>query len=233
MTDKKKAVFNWSGGKDSALALQKTLKTQEFEIVALLTILDADNLKSAVHSIPLEILSRQAKSIGIPLHTVSFARNLNNYNEKMAETAKYFKTLGVSHFIFGDLEISDAKNIREQLFNPLGIEIVEPLWGKTSEEVIYEFLQSGIKSKIVVTQAEHLHESFVGQELNAKVINSLPKHVDPCGEKGEFHSLAYDGDLFKHPIVFKLGKTFKKSHDINLANGETKTFSYWQAEILV
>ncbi|OBQ51921.1 diphthine--ammonia ligase [Tamlana sp. s12] len=233
MTHKKKAVFNWSGGKDSALALQKVLKNQEFEIVALLTLLNEDTLKSAVHSIPLEILSRQAKSIGIPLHTVSFARNLNNYSEKMTETAQHFKTLGVTHFIFGDLEISDAKNIREQLFNPLGIEIVEPLWHKTSTEVISEYLQSGIKSKIVVTQADQLDESFVGQELNEKLIKNLPQNVDPCGEKGEFHSLAYDGDLFKQPILYKLGETIKISYDINLANGETKTFNYWQAEISV
>ncbi len=232
MNNKKKAIFNWSGGKDSALALQKVLNGNEYEVVSLFTAIEEESKKSSVHSIPMEILSRQAKSIGIPLHTISFASNLSNYDEKMGEAVSYFKNQDVTHFIFGDIAISNAKEVREKKFNPLGIEIVEPLWDKTPEEVIDEFLKSGIKSKIVVTQADKLDNTFVGKELDSQLVSSFPDYVDVCGETGEYHSLAYAGELYKEEIVFSIGEIFKFSQDINLDNGQTKTFEYWKADII-
>ena len=99
----KKAVFNWSGGKDSALALQKVLEEKEFEVIALLTNMREETSKSSMHEIPLEILERQAESIGIPLFTVASSTTLKNYDQKMSEAVQHFKELGVKHFIFGDI----------------------------------------------------------------------------------------------------------------------------------
>ena len=108
----KKAVFNWSGGKDSALALQKVLEEKEFEVIALLTTMNEETAKSSMHSIPLEILERQADSIGIPLYAVTSSTMLKNYEEKIQEAVKHFKEQGVKHFIFGDIFLSDVKIIR-------------------------------------------------------------------------------------------------------------------------
>ena len=233
MNHRKKAIFNWSGGKDSALALQKILSSDEFEVISLFTTINEETQKSSIHSIPLEILSRQAKSIGISLYTMSFAKDLKNYDQKMLEVVTYFKTKAVTHFIFGDIFLSDVRAYREAKLNPLEIEIVEPLWNKTSGEVINDFLKSGIKAKIIVTQADKLDESFIGKELTQELINSLPGNVDVCGEDGEYHTLSYGGDLYKEEIVFSFGETRKISYDINLDNGQNKTFEYWQAEIIV
>ncbi len=233
MNSKKKAIFNWSGGKDSALALQKVLKGNEYEVVSLFTAIEEESKKSSVHSIPMEILSKQAKSIGIPLYTISFANNLSDYDEKMVEAVSYFQIQGVTHFIFGDIAISNAKKVREKKFNPLGIKIVEPLWDRTPEEVIDEFLKSGIKTKIVVTQADKLDKTFVGKELDAQLVSSFPDYVDVCGETGEYHTLTYAGGLYKEEIVFSIGGIFKISQDINLDNGQTKTFEYWKADIII
>ena len=98
----KKAVFNWSGGKDSALALQKVLEENEFEVIALLTTMREETSKSSMHEIPLQILERQAESIDIPLYAVTSSTIMKNYEEKMAEAVQHFKELGVTHFIFGD-----------------------------------------------------------------------------------------------------------------------------------
>lgn len=232
MNQRKKAVFNWSGGKDSALALQKTLEENEFEVVSLLTTINEENSKSSIHAIPLELLSQQAKSIGIPLYTVSFAKNLKNYDQKMLETVAYFKKQGVTHFIFGDIFLSDIKAYREKMLHPVGIEVVEPLWNKSSEEIITEFLKSGIKTKIIVTQADKLDQTFISRELNQNLIDSLPVDVDVCGENGEYHTFSYAGGLFKKEIEFTISETHKISYDITLDNGQTKTFEYWQAEII-
>jgi uncharacterized protein (TIGR00290 family) len=232
MNQRKKAVFNWSGGKDSALALQKTLEENEYEVVSLLTTINEETLKSSVHSVPSEILLKQADSIGIPLYTVLFAKDLNNYDEKISEAVDHYKRQGVTHFIFGDIFLSDVKAYRESKLNPLGIEVVEPLWNKTSKEIISEFLKSGIKTKIIVTQADKLGKIFIGKELDINLINSLPGDVDVCGENGEYHSLSYAGGLFKKEVGFSISETKKISYDIKLDNGQTKTFEYWQAEIM-
>lgn len=228
----KKAVFNWSGGKDSALALQKVLKEKEFEVIALLTTMREETSKSSMHAIPLEILERQSESIGIPLYTVASSTALKNYDQKMSEAVHHFKELGVAHFIFGDIFLSDVKTYRESKLNPLGIEVVEPLWKKTSQEVIADFLRSGIKSKIIVTQANLLDETNIGKDLDADLISSFPKNIDVCGENGEYHTLSYAGGLFKKEVEFSITETIKTSFDFTLDTGEKKTFEYWQAEIV-
>lgn len=228
----KKAVFNWSGGKDSALALQKVLEEKEFEVIALLTTMNEESQKSSMHSIPLEILERQADSIGIPLYAVTSSTMLKNYEEKMVEAVQHFKEKGVKHFIFGDIFLSDVKAYRESKLQPLGIEVVEPLWEKTSQEVIDDFLASGIKSKIIVTQADLLDETYIGKDLDADLVKSFPQNIDVCGENGEYHTLCYAGGLFQKEVEFTISETIKTSFDFTLDTGEQKTFQYWQAEII-
>ena len=229
----KKAVFNWSGGKDSALALQKVLEEKEFEVITLLTNMREETSKSSMHSIPLTILERQAESIGIPLYPVVTSTALKNYEEKMAETVQHFKEFGVKHFIFGDIFLSDVKAYRESKLHPFGIEVVEPLWEKTSQEVIDDFLHSGIQSKIIVTQADLLDETFIGKDLDENLVNSFPENIDVCGENGEYHTLSYAGGLFKREVKFSISETVKTSFDFTLDTGEKKTFEYWQAELKV
>lgn len=231
MHQKKKAVFNWSGGKDSALALQKTLQENEFDVVSLLTTINKETLKSTVHSLPLEILYRQAESIGIPIHTVNISDDLKDYDEKMKLAVHHFKIQGVTNFIFGDLQVSNIKSYREKKLNPLGINVIEPLWNKSSQQVRDEFLKSGIKAKLIVTQADKLDKSYIGKDLDYNLISSFPDDIDPCGENGEYHTIAYAGDIFKDEILFSIEEINKISYDIKLENGIMKSFSYWQADI--
>lgn len=232
MTERKKAVFNWSGGKDSALALQKTLKENEFEVVSLLTTINSDTLTSSIHSIPLNLLLKQSESIGLPLYTVALSKDKNNYEEGMAEAIDHFKYQGVTHFIFGDIFLADVKAYRESKLNPFGIEVVEPLWDKTSEEIMNDFLKSEIKTKIIVTQADKLDQTFVGRELNNEFVNSLPNGIDLCGENGEYHTFSYDGEIFKNRINFKISKVNRITHKFKMDNGDIKSYEYWQAELL-
>ncbi|QDP84290.1 adenine nucleotide alpha hydrolase [Chryseobacterium sp. SNU WT5] len=227
----KKAVFNWSGGKDSALALQKIIQENEYEVISLLTTFSKETLKSSMHNISLDILTKQAESIGIPLYTVFFAKELNNYDEKMREAVDHFKQQNVAHFIFGDIHLFDVKTYRESKLNPLGIEVLEPLWGKTSEEIMEDLLRSGIKTKIIITQADKLDSSFIGKDLDADLVRLFPSDIDICGEEGEYHTLAYEGGPFKKKVEFLISEANKISHEFKLDDGELKTFEYWQAEV--
>lgn len=233
MTQKKKAVFNWSGGKDSALALHKTLEENEFDVVSLLTTINEETLTSSIHGIPLKLLLKQAESIGIPLYTVLLSKDKKSYEEGMTEAITHFKNRGVSHFIFGDIFLADVKSYRESKLNPLGIEVVEPLWGKTSVEIMNDFLRSGIKTKIIVTQADKLDQTFIGREIDNEFTKSLPGGIDPCGENGEYHTFSYDGGFFKSKIDFEISKANRISYELKMSTGEMKSFEYWQAEIVV
>lgn len=233
MPPKKKAVFNWSGGKDSALALQKTIQEGEFELVSLLTTINEETLTSSIHAIPQKLLLKQADSIGIPLYTVLLSKEKKTYEEGMTEAIRHFKNLGVSHFIFGDIFLADVKSYRESKLNPLGIEVVEPLWGKNSEEIMNDFLKSGIKTKIIVTQADKLDETFIGREIDNNFAHSLPEGVDLCGENGEYHTFSYEGGIFKTKIDLEINKANRITYEFKMDTGEMKSFEYWQAEIVV
>lgn len=228
MQARKKAIFNWSGGKDSALALYKILKTNEYEIVSLLTTITLETNTSSIHAIPVSLLYKQAEAIGIPLYTVALSKDLKTYEQGMLEAVNHFKGQNVNDFIFGDIFLEDVKAYRESKLNPLGINVITPLWGKTSDEVFNEFLASGIKSKIIVTQAEKLNESYIGKDLNIEFRNNLSNEVDLCGENGEYHTFSYDGPLFKNKVDFEITKVELISYKFTV-DGVLKTYDYWQA----
>lgn len=234
MKQRKKAVFNWSGGKDSAFALYKVLQENEYEVIALLTTVDSKTLSSSIHSIPLEIIEAQAASIGIPVYVLKLpSKDMSGYEQAMEEAIHHFKNENVTHFIFGDIFLHDVKKYREDKLNPYAIEVVEPLWDKTSELIMEEFLASGIRSRIIVTQADKLDQTYIGRELDRNFIDSLPENVDRCGENGEYHTLSYAGPLFKKEIKHSLSEPQKWSYDIKMDDGNLHTFHYWQAKITI
>ncbi len=146
------------------------------------------------------------------------------------ETAiSHFKEKGVNHFIFGDIYLSDVRSYREEKLRPYGIEVVEPLWDLSEQQVLSDFLESGIRAKIVVTQADILDRSFVGRTLDAGTVEDLPEGTDPLGEKGEYHTFAYAGGPLLCEVKFDIAEIKKISYDINLSDGSTKTYEYWQA----
>ena len=153
--ERTKAVFNWSGGKDSAHALWRAIESQRYEIVALLTTVNHDTRRSTMHGIPFPLLQAQAASIGIPLHAVDLTPkgDMEDYQTAMSQAVAHFKAQGVTHFIFGDIFLHDVRKYREQQLAPHGIEVVEPLWGRSSETVMHDFLASGLQTVVVTTMA--------------------------------------------------------------------------------
>lgn len=229
-----KAVFNWSGGKDSAHALLRAIQSGRYEIVALLTTVNRDTRRSTMHGIPTLLLQAQAESIGIPLHVVDLTPkgDMADYDAAMSRAVGHFRAQGVTHFIFGDIFLHDVRSYRERQLAPYGIEIAEPLWGRSSEEVMDAFLASGLKTVVVTTMADGLGAGAIGREIDRDFIAALPAGTDPNGENGEYHTFCYDGPIFRHPVPFRLGRPFSRSYDIRLDDGTTKTYSYWFADLL-
>lgn len=234
--NKIKAVFNWSGGKDSAHALLRAIESEKYEIVALLTTVNRDTHRSTMHGIPLTLLEAQAASIGIPLYIVDLTPkgNMEDYSSAMSQAVQHFKDLGVTHFIFGDIFLHDVRQYREQQLAPYDIKVVEPLWGESSKKVMENFLSSGLKTIIVTTMADGLGAAAIGKLIDREFVaslTSLSTKIDPNGENGEYHTFCYDGPIFQYPVAFHLGEAFSQSYDIRLDDGTVKTYSYWFANL--
>lgn len=230
---KEKAVFNWSGGKDSALALTQVLQEGRYDVVSLLTTVHRTTRQSSMHHIPQSLLKRQAESIGIPLFEVELPPegSMISYREAMDTAARHFLEQGITHFIFGDIFLHDVRKYREQQLAPHGIEVVEPLWGRSSETVMHDFLASGLQTVVVTTMADGLGAAAIGRTIDSDFIASLPAGTDPNGENGEYHTFCYDGPIFRTPVRFRLGSPFSRSYDIRLDDGTEKTYTYWFADL--
>lgn len=228
---RKKAVFNWSGGKDSALALYTIMQDNSYEIVSLLTTVGRNSKRSTMHDIPLSLLERQAESIGLPLHIVDLDSKgaMDGYQDAMAGAATYFRQKGVTHFVFGDIELFDVRSYREKQLAPYGIQVVEPLWGKSSCEVMEAFLGSGLQTVIVTVTEGVLNEQLIGRTIDRELVESFPPEIDICGEKGEYHTLCYAGGMFRHAVPFTMGKPVKATYPIQLSDGRVKNYTYWFA----
>ena len=228
--DRLKAVFNWSGGKDSALALYRILQEERFEVVALLTTVSAENGESTMHAIPEGLLRRQAERIGIPLHVVRVGAGsgAEGYDAAMERAVEHFRRGGVTHFVFGDIFLEDVRRYRESRLERCGIEVVEPLWGVASHEAVEEFLKRGFRT-VVVTVEERLGRERVGRVIDDRFVWELPEGVDCCGENGEYHTFCFDGPIFSEPVPFTLGETLYRSFEVKLDNGDVRRYGYWFA----
>lgn len=231
--ERKKAVFNWSGGKDSALALYKILQDETYEIVSLLTTVNRESQRSTMHGIPISLLLKQAQSIGLPLFIVDLTPkgDMADYEAAMTAAINHFLAQEVRHFVFGDIFLHDVRSYREKQLSPYGIEVIEPLWNKTSGEVMDEFLKSGLQTVIVTITEGTVSEKLIGRIIDQELINSLPADVDVCGENGEYHTFCYAGGMFRKPVEFSLGQPIQETFPVTLDNGTVKNYTYWFANL--
>lgn len=233
---KPKAIFNWSSGKDSALALYKTLQEDQFEITSLLTSINEEFQRISMHGVHVSLLEQQAESLGFPLIKMELPKepSKEEYREIMNRIMSKIKSQGVTHSIFGDIFLEDLRKYREDQLESIGMKGVFPLWKIDTTELIHEFLELGFKTIVTCVNKTYLDKSFAGRIIDKDFIKDLPTNVDPCGENGEFHTFTFDGPIFKNPIQFEIGETVKKTYpkpktDDNEENGE---YVFWFCDLI-
>ncbi len=212
---KPKAIFNWSSGKDSALALYKTLQANEFEIHSLLTSVNSHYNRISMHGVRAELLEKQAESLNLPLYKMEIPEmpSMETYEEVMRNTLNNFKDQGVTHSIFGDIFLEDLRKYREEKLENIGFTGVFPLWKINTTDLIHKFLDLGFKTIVTCVNERYLNQSFVGRIIDEQFINDLPDNVDVCGENGEFHTFTFDGPIFSKPIEFKKGEIVHRKYE--------------------
>ena len=202
----RKAYFNWSTGKDAALALYYLKKNSNLKIDKLLTTINAHHDRVSMHGLRRELLLRQVESIGISLTTVELPEqpSMEEYDALMTATVNELKRDGYTDCGFGDIFLEDLRTYREQQLK--GINCHFPLWKKNTTKLLSEFISQGYKAVVICINGDLLDASFVGRELDYSFLNDLPDTVDPCGENGEFHTFCYDGPIFSNPVKFEFGE---------------------------
>jgi len=233
---KPKAIFNWSSGKDSALALYKTLQEQQFEVTSLLTSINKEFQRISMHGVHVSLLEKQAESLGFPLIKMEIPKepSMEEYSEIMSKTMNDIKSQGVSHSIFGDIFLEDLRKYREDQLQSIGMKSVFPLWKQNTADLINEFLSLGFKTIVTCVNETYLDKSFAGRIIDQDFIKGLPENVDPCGENGEFHTFTFDGPIFKKPIQFEIGETVKKTYPKPKSdeNGENEEYIFWFCDLV-
>jgi uncharacterized protein (TIGR00290 family) len=241
---KKKAIFNWSSGKDSALALYKTLQNSEIEIVSLLTSVNKKYNRISMHGVRTELLEQQAKSIGLPLHIMEIPEmpSMEDYEKVMQETLTKFKEKGITHSVFGDIFLDDLRKYREDKLADMQLEAIFPLWKIPTKDLIHEFLDLGFKTIVVCVNEKNLDKSFVGRIIDAQFIADLPDDVDVCGENGEFHTFTFDGPIFKKSIEFEIGEIVYRKYEkpkqessntaCDTSSSDAFDFGFWYCDLI-
>ena len=230
-----KLYFNWSSGKDSALALYYLMQNKQYSIEKLLTSMNSHYNRISMHGVHRKVYNAQVKSIGIPAMTIELPENtdMELYEQKLSEVIQTLKEENFTHCGFGDIFLQDLRNYREKQLQPFNITPVFPLWGRETRELVYKFLELGFKTIIVSAMDSHLNSDFVGQIIDKSLINALPKHVDPCGENGEFHTFCFDGPIFQYPIDIKTGEKIHKTYTTQNDGNSDKKTGVWYCDILL
>lgn len=245
---KEKAIFNWSGGKDSALCLHKILQAQQYEVLCLLTTINTQAQRVSMHGVRSGLLIQQAESIGIPLVQVPLPEmsSMEDYEKVMMTTLKDLTARGGVISIYGDIFLEDVRAYREEKLSALNIRGLFPLWGIKTDKLIREFIDSGYKAIVTCTDDRYLDKSFSGRLIDHDFLRDLPRSVDPCGENGEFHSFVYDGLIFTKPVQFRKGEIIYRKYlreeleNDATADGETHTedtgsaadHGFWYCDLL-
>jgi uncharacterized protein (TIGR00290 family) len=231
-----RCIFNWSGGKDSALALYYCLQNPELDIRYLVTTINDAADRISMHGVRTALLIRQAESIGIPLYQIRLPEmpDMDTYDRTMREHLERFRKEGITHSIFGDIFLEDLKAYRDERLAEVGMTGIYPLWKRDSHELINEFFELGFGTVIVCTK-ESL-EQIAGEVITPVLIRSLPTDVDVCGENGEFHTFAFKGPIFSEAIKYKIGekvfKEYKAPHDAMKDQAGRSLSGFWYCDLL-
>lgn len=194
-------ISSWSGGKDSCLALYKTLQ-KGHKIKGLLNFISTEYRRCCFHGLASELMNVQAQAIGFPLFQKAVPPDMDEYEIQFKSAVNELRTnLQVQGMIFGDVYLAEHKNWVDRVCKDIELIPVQPLWNWPAEKVVAEFIAAGFKAKVISAKADLFSADFLGKEIDQEFIKELQiKGICPCGENGEFHTFVYDGPIFQKKI---------------------------------
>ncbi|UWZ83762.1 adenine nucleotide alpha hydrolase [Occallatibacter riparius] len=204
----KRVLLSWSSGKDCAWALHVLRQASGVEVVGLLTTINTQFDRVAMHGTRRAVLEAQAEAAGVPLWTVPLPWPCPNeiYEARMAEACARARREQIDAVAFGDLFLPDVRAYRERQLAGTGLEPLFPLWQIPTGELARAMIDEGLRAKLVCVDSRQLSAAFAGRDFDAALLSDLPPEIDPCGERGEFHTCAYDGPMFARALELEPGE---------------------------
>ena len=203
-------ISSWSGGKDSCFACYRALN-EGYELSHLANFISQEFKRVSFHGTESRLIQMQSQAIGIPV--LQKETTPNGYEREFKEAVRSLLPQGIKGMVFGDIYLQEHKDWVERVCGELGIEAVEPLWGKNSEEVLTGFIDAGFEAIIVSAQARLIDEDWIGRRVDRDFMNYLKaKNIDLCGENGEYHTLVVNGPLFKRRIGVTESRIIKREN---------------------
>ncbi|MEE8160195.1 MAG: ATP-binding protein [Acidobacteriota bacterium] len=208
----KKGWLSWSSGKDSAWTLHQLRQQGNYQITGLFTTLNQVFDRVAIHAVRRSLLKKQARAVGLPLRLISLPWPCSNaqYERIMDETWLAAVDSGVTAIAFGDLFLNDIREYRVKQLKGTSLEPIFPLWNLPTSALAEQMIDSGVRAKLTCVDPKQLDGGFAGRDFDFSLLADLPPGVDPCGENGEFHSFAYQGPMFHHPLEVRVGEIVKR-----------------------
>ena len=208
----KKTLISWSSGKDSAWMVHVLRQQPDIEPAGVLTTVNEKYQRVAMHAVRVELLQAQADALGLPLWKIPIPSPCPNevYERAMAEAVARAVAEGFTHMAFGDLFLDDIRRYREEKLAGTGLTPIFPLFGADTAKLAREMVAGGLKARLTCVNPKVLDATFAGRDFDAMLLDDLPAEIDPCGERGEFHSFAYAGPMFSKPIAITSGEVIER-----------------------
>ncbi|HUO61074.1 MAG TPA: hypothetical protein VMU24_10430 [Candidatus Acidoferrales bacterium] len=204
----KRVLLSWSSGKDSAWSLHVLRQRGEREVVGLLTTVNSEFDRVAMHGTRRTVLEAQAEAAGVPLWTVPLPWPCSNeqYERQMRAACNRAIAEGINAIAFGDLFLQDIRAYREAQLRDTGLEPLFPVWELPTRELAREMIAAGLRAKLTCVDTKQLPAKFAGRDFDLAFLEDLPPQIDPCGERGEFHTCVYAGPMFDRELTLEAGE---------------------------
>jgi len=209
------SLLAWSSGKDSAWTLHVLRRNPEVQVVGLLTTVNQTFGRVAMHAVRRELLAVQAAAVGLPLTTVEIPYPCSNaeYEAAMGAAMESARQAGIEAVAFGDLFLEDVRRYREDRLRGSGITPLFPIWGTPTDVLARDMVAAGLRARLTCVDPRKLPAAFAGRDFDAVMLDDLARlhpEIDPCGERGEFHSFAYDGPMFARSVPIRAGEVVER-----------------------
>jgi uncharacterized protein (TIGR00290 family) len=199
----------WSGGKDSALALDRARRSG-LAVARLISFYDPATGRVRFHATRLSMLEAQAAAIGVELRAI--ATSWPDMEARLGRELKSLREEGFAGVVFGDIHLADVRAWYETRVVAAGLEHVEPIWGEPPPALLAEFISRGGRAVLTCVELAKLDESWLGRVTDEQFATDIQQTgVDACGENGEYHSFAFDGPVFNQPVRWVAGERRRES----------------------
>jgi len=208
----RRTLVSWSGGKDSALALQAVLADPTVRVDGLLTTVTDGYDRISMHGVRTDLLDAQARALGLPVDVARIPAGCSNarYEQVIRDALDAYAERGGESVAFGDLFLGDVRAYRERLLAPLPLAPTFPLWGLDTAALARRFVHDGFRAILVCVDPKQIDPAFCGRAFDDALLADLPRTCDPCGENGEFHTFVHDGPIFREPVRVRRGDVVER-----------------------